>query len=119
MDLLNVYDFEAAAREIMSPMAYDYYASGANDEITLHANHAAYDEIGLRYRVLVDVSERDLSTTILGHDVAMPMLIAPTAFHRLAHADGEVAMARAAESAGTIMILSTLSTTSMEEEVGS
>jgi 4-hydroxymandelate oxidase len=115
MDLVNVYDFEAAARDVMPQMAYDYYASGANDEITLHANNAAYDEIALRYRILVDVSERDLSTTVLGHDVSMPVLIAPTAFHRLAHPDGEVAMARAAEKAGTIMMLSTLSTTPMEE----
>lgn len=115
MDLVNVYDFEAAAQEAMSQMAYDYYASGANDEITLHENHAAYDYIPLRYRVLVDVSERDLSTTILGHDVSMPILIAPTAFHKLAHPGGEVAMARAAEKAGTIMMLSTLSTTAMEE----
>lgn len=115
MDLINVYDFEAAAKEAMSEMAYDYYASGANDEITLRANHSAYDDIALRYRVLVDVSQRDLSTTILGHHVSMPILIAPTAFHRLAHADGEIAMARAAENAGTIMMLSTLSTTPMEE----
>ena len=115
MDLINIYDFEAAARDVMSQMAYDYYASGANDEITLRANHAAFDEIALRYRVLVDVSERDLSTTVLGHRVSMPILIAPTAFHRLAHPEGELAMARAAHTAGTIMMLSTLSTTSMEE----
>lgn len=115
MDLINVYDFEAAARDVMSQMAYDYYASGANDEITLRQNHAAYDEIALRYRVLVDVSTRDLSTTVLGHDVSMPILVAPTAFHRLAHPEGELAMARAAQNAATIMMLSTLSTTPMEE----
>ena len=114
-ELVNVFDYEAAAREILPKLAYDYYRSGANDEITLHENHTAYERIKLKPRVLRDISKRDLTTTILGQTVSMPILVAPTAFHCLAHPEGEVATARAAGKADTIMILSTLSTSSIEE----
>jgi 4-hydroxymandelate oxidase len=63
-------------------MGYDYYASGANDEITLRENRAAYERITLLPRMLVDVSVRDMSTTVLGEPVSMPILIAPTALQR-------------------------------------
>jgi 4-hydroxymandelate oxidase len=115
MEAINIFDFERLAREKLPQMAYDYYASGGHDEITLRENHAAYDRIQLLYRVLVDVSRRDPSTTVLGQRVSMPILIAPTAFHRMAHPEGEVATARAAGAAGTIMFLSTLSNSSVEE----
>src|SRR5262245_35159601 len=108
-------DFEAIAREALSREAYDYYAGGAQDEVTLRENRAAYDRLSLAYRVLVDVSRRDLTTSALGQPVSMPVLVAPTAFHRLAHPEGELATARAAGAAGTVMILSTLSTTAIEE----
>lgn len=112
---VNLFDFEALARERLPSTAYDYYSSGANDEITLRENHAAYDRLRLRYRVLIDVSQRDLGTTVLGERVSMPILIAPTAFHRMAHPDGEPGTARAAGRAKTLMVLSTLSNTSVEE----
>lgn len=112
---VNLYDFEAAARGRLSTMAYDYYAGGANDEISLRENHAAYDRIPLRYRVLRDVSHRELATMVLGERVSMPVLVAPTAFHGLAHPEAEVATARAAGAAGTILVLSTLSNASVEE----
>jgi len=115
MELINLYDFEAIARANLSRMAFDYYSSGAHDEITLRENHAAYDRIKLRYRVLRDISQRDLSATVLKQRISMPILVAPTAFQRMAHPDGEVATARAAGKAGTIMILSTLSTSSIED----
>jgi 4-hydroxymandelate oxidase len=115
MEPINIYDFEAIAREKLPPMAYDYYASGAHDEITLRENHAAYDRIRLNYRVLKDISQRDISVTLLGERLSMPLLIAPTAFHRMAHPDGEIATVKAAGAAGTTMILSTLSTTSIED----
>jgi len=115
MELINLYDFEAIARAKLSRMAFDYYSSGAHDEITLRENHAAYDRIKLRYRVLRDISQRDLSATVLKQRISMPILVAPTAFQRMAHPDGEVATARAAGKAGTIMILSTLSTSSIED----
>ena len=110
MDPINLYEYEAIAQAKLTPMAYDYYASGAHDEITLRENHAAYDRIPLRYRVLRDISRRTTATTVLGHQLSMPIIVAPTAFHKLAHPDGEVATVRAAGSAGTLMILSTLST---------
>ena len=87
------------------------------NEATLRANRAAYERLTLAYRVLVDVSHRDPATTVLGTPVAFPVLVAPTAFQRLAHPEGELATARAAGAAGTVMVLSTLSTTSMEEVV--
>ena len=115
MDPINLYEYEALAQARLTTMAYDYYASGAHDEITLRENHAAYDRIPLRYRVLRDISRRTTATTVLGHPLSMPVIVAPTAFHKLAHPDGEVATVRAAGSAGTLMILSTLSTTSIED----
>ena len=117
MEPVNIFDLEAIAREKLSPDALDYYAGGAHDEVTLRANRGAYDRLSIAYRVMVDVSRRELATTVLGQPVAMPILVAPTAFHRLATAEGERATARAAGAAGTVMILSTLSTTPIEEVV--
>ena len=117
MALLNLRDYEAAAREILSQATYDYYAGGADDELTVTRNHRAYDELHLHYRVLRDASRRDLTTTVLGHTLDLPILFAPTAFQRLAHPDGELATARAASAAGTVMILSTMATTAVEEVV--
>jgi isopentenyl diphosphate isomerase/L-lactate dehydrogenase-like FMN-dependent dehydrogenase len=114
-DLVSVFDYEAAARKKLPRIAYDYYRSGANDEITLRDNHAAYERIKLHPRVLIDISKPDLSTTVLGQDVKMPIFVAPTAFHRMAHPEGEVATVRAAGQAGTVMIFSTLSNSSFEE----
>ena len=117
MDAVNVFDLEAIARERLARDAYDYYVGGALDEVTLRENRAGYDRLALAYRVLVDVSRRDPKTTVLGQPVAMPILVAPTAFHRLAHPEGELATARAAGAAGTVMVLSGLSTTRVEEVV--
>ena len=112
---INVDDFEEAARKRLDPGAYAYYAGGAGDEHTLRANSAAFARWELRPRVLVDVSEATTATSVLGTEVALPVLVAPTAFHRLAHPDGELATARAAATAGTVMCLSTLSSTSPAE----
>lgn len=115
MDPINLSDFERAARERMPRMAFDYYASGADDESTLSENRTAFARLKLAYRVLVDVSRRDLSTTVLGHPVSMPVLVSPTAFHKLACEEGETASVRATGAAGTIFTLSTLSNTAVEE----
>jgi len=112
---INLDEYEAAARQTMGATAYDYYAGGAGDEVTLESNHSAYHRYALHYRVLRDVTHRNLRTTVAGQEVALPVLIAPTAFQRLAHPEGELAMARAAGRLGTVMILSTLATTSIEE----
>jgi len=112
---LNLFELEAAARERLPQMAYDYFASGARDEATLRENRAAFERFRVHYRVLVDVSRRDMSLELFGQKLAMPILIAPTAFHCLAHPQGELATVRAAGAAGMIMVLSSLSTTSVEE----
>ncbi len=114
---ITIDDLHHLARERMSTMAYDYYASGADDELTLAANRHAWARLCVRYRVLVDVRERSTATRVLGAEVASPILVAPTAFHKLATGDGELATARAAADAGTIMINSTLSTSPVEEVV--
>jgi 4-hydroxymandelate oxidase len=112
---LNLQELEQLAREKLSAMAYAYYASGALEEVTLRENLAAWARLPIHYRVLVDVSARDLSTTVLGTRVSMPVLVAPTAFHGLACGDGELATVRAAGGAGTIMCLSSLSNTRVED----
>lgn len=112
---LNIFELEQIAKEKLPVIAYDYYRSGAWDETTLKANREAYEKWKVHYHVLVDVSKRDLSTSVFGMPVDFPILIAPTAFHKLAHPDGELATARAAVKANTIMTLSSLSTTTIEE----
>jgi isopentenyl diphosphate isomerase/L-lactate dehydrogenase-like FMN-dependent dehydrogenase len=115
MEPVNVFDYEALAQELVEPGAWNYFQSGSNDEVTLRANRAAFERIQLRPRILVDVSACDLQTTVLGTPVSMPILIAPTAFHCLAHVEGECATARAAGAAGTVMVASTSSTRSLED----
>lgn len=112
---LNPRDFEQLARTRLTTSAYDYYAGGAGDEITLRENEAAWSRRRLLPRVLVDVERCDLTTTVLGHAVAMPILTAPCALNRLAHPDGELAVARAVSALGTGQVLSTLSSTPLEE----
>ncbi|HUS32217.1 MAG TPA: alpha-hydroxy acid oxidase [Kofleriaceae bacterium] len=114
---LNLKELETLAHARLAQLAWDYYSSGADDETCVKRNVEAFQQILLHYRVLVDVSTRDLSTTVLGHRVALPILVAPTAFHRLAHKDGELATVRAAGDAGTIFTLSTLSNTAVESVV--
>ena len=114
---LNLRELEALARERLPQMAWDYYASGADDEHCLRRNCEAFGKHELHYRVLVDVAHRELATTVLGEPIAMPVIVAPTAFHRLAHADGELATVRGAGDAGALFVLSTLSTTAVEDVV--
>ncbi|MGW3964032.1 alpha-hydroxy acid oxidase [Amycolatopsis sp. NPDC005003] len=111
----TVAEFEAAARQRLDPVHYDYFAGGAQDEITLRENETAFQRLRLVPRVLRGSDKRDLSIELLGTPSSMPILVAPTAFHRLAHPDGELATARAAARAGTIMIVSMASTTAIED----
>ena len=113
--LLNLADYARAARAPLAPEAFDYFEGGAGDEVTLRENTEAWRRIKLHYHVLAGVGSRDLSTTVLGQPISMPIVVAPTAFHRLACAAGELATARAAKSARTLFILSSLSNTPMEE----
>jgi 4-hydroxymandelate oxidase len=114
---ISLLEYEAAARERLTANAFDYYASGAHDELTLRGNRSAFERLCIAYRVLVDVSARDSSTTVLGHPLRFPVIVAPTAFQRMAHPDGELATVRAAGALGTIMVLSSLATTAVEQVV--
>ena len=97
----------------MPPGAYGYFAGGAGDEITLRDNIAAWQRLALRPRVMVDCTERDPSTTVLGRTHSHPLIVAPTAFHALATPEGEAATARGAAATDTPFCLSTLSTTAV------
>lgn len=113
--LVNLRDFEATARTCLDPVYYDYFASGAQDETTVAANEAAFRGRTLIPRVLRGCPPPRLETSVLGQTAAMPVLIAPTAFHRLACPDAEVATGRAAAAADVIMIAAMLSTVTIEE----
>jgi len=112
---VNVSEYEALAQACMQPADWDFYAGGSNDEVTLRTTRAAFERIRLRPRMLVDISVCNLRATVLGTVVSMPILVAPTAFHGLAHSEGECETARAAGEAGTLMVASTSSNRSLEE----
>jgi isopentenyl diphosphate isomerase/L-lactate dehydrogenase-like FMN-dependent dehydrogenase len=107
---VNVWDYERLAEQKLDANAHAYFAGGAGDEVTLRENLTAFERRKLRPRVLMDVRDVSTATTVLGTEVALPILIAPLALQRMAHPDGELATARAAAAAGTIMCLSTAST---------
>jgi 4-hydroxymandelate oxidase len=111
----SVREFEELARQRLPPPVYDFVAGGAEDEVTLRANESAFARLCLLPRVLRGPATRELAVSLLGTDITMPVVIAPTAFHRLAHPEGERLTARAAAAAGTIMIISMGSTVAVEE----
>ncbi|XP_060658213.1 uncharacterized protein LOC132792763 [Drosophila nasuta] len=115
MALVSVADFELKAKRNLEKNALDYYKNGAGEQVTVSLNHEAYKRLRLRPRFLRDVSHLDVSCEILGQQLQWPLGIAPSAMQKLAHPDGEIGMARAAGKAGSIYILSTLSTTSLED----
>lgn len=112
---VNLQAYEALAAERLPRMVYDYYAGGANDEILLRESRSAWDALRIRYRVLRDVSQRDLSVSLNDHRLEWPVIVAPMAFQQMATAAGEVATARATAAAGSGMILSTLSNRTIED----
>jgi 4-hydroxymandelate oxidase len=111
----TISDFERRATELLPSGAHGYYAGGAGEEITLRDNVAAWQRLALRPRVMVDCSERDPSTTVLGRRRSHPLIVAPTAFHTLATPEGETATALGAAATDTTFCLSTLSTTGAVE----
>ena len=117
MDPINVFDYEAIARTKLPPAHWEYIKGGSDDEVTLRATRASLERIRLRPRVLVDVSANvlDTRTSVLGTPISMPLMVAPTAMHCLAHPEGECATAQAAGKANTLMIASTTATRSLEE----
>jgi isopentenyl diphosphate isomerase/L-lactate dehydrogenase-like FMN-dependent dehydrogenase len=108
--LLTLDDAERLAEEAISPEAWSYIVGGAGDERTLRWNREAFSRYRLRPRVLVDVTAVTTETTVLGTPVSMPVLVAPMAFHQIAHEEGELATAKGAAAAGTLMCVSTVAT---------
>ena len=113
--MLNTFDFESVARETMESQAWGYYSSGGDDEITLRDNHMAFQRVTMRPRILVNVRDIDLSTTVLGEKSSLPLYFTATALAKLAHQDGEVAIVKAAHKAGVIYMLPTLSSYTLDE----
>ena len=110
-------DFEAAARKKLRPEVFDYFAGGAMDEVTLGLNTSAFDRWLFEYSVFKGGGARKMQTAVLGQPIKIPILMAPVAFQRLAHEDGEIATARCAGDAGTIMVVSMLATTDIADIV--
>ncbi|RLA34830.1 MAG: alpha-hydroxy-acid oxidizing protein [Gammaproteobacteria bacterium] len=114
-DALDIFDLQATASEVLPPAHYGYMATGVNNDGTLRANRAAFEHYYLRSRRLVDVSKVDTSVKIFGETWPTPIVVAPVGSQRAFHSDGEIATARAARSRGHLQILSTVSSTPIEE----
>jgi isopentenyl diphosphate isomerase/L-lactate dehydrogenase-like FMN-dependent dehydrogenase len=116
--MLSVRDYERAAEETLDEASFGYFAGGAGDEHAVRGNVEAFDRWRLRPRVLVDVGEVTTATTVLGAELSMPIIAAPVAYQRMAHADGELAVARGTATAGTVMCLSSFATSSPADVAG-
>jgi isopentenyl diphosphate isomerase/L-lactate dehydrogenase-like FMN-dependent dehydrogenase len=113
--VVNIEDLRRIAKRKLPAIAFDFIDGAAEDEVTLRANRRAFEEIAFRPRALVDTVDRPQSTTLLGTEIATPIVLAPTGYTRLASRNAEVEAARAAARAGTIYCLSTMASTSIEE----
>ena len=113
----NLMDFEAVARYVMKKPAWAYYSSGADDEITMRENHSAFHKIWFRPRVLVDVENVDISTTMLGTKVDIPFYVTATALGKLGHPEGEVVLTRGAKKHNVVQMIPTLASCSFDEIV--
>jgi 4-hydroxymandelate oxidase len=113
--LVDVSDFAREAPRHMSAMSWEYMSAGAGDELTLRWNRESYDRIRLRTRVMVDISKLDTRVTLLGREHHLPILLAPTAYHRLVHPEGELATVRGAGAAGVTLVVSSNANTTLEE----
>ena len=114
-EIINLFDFEKLAQEKMTKMAFEYVASGAADEFTVRWNRQAFDALKINPSVLNDVSKLDMTVTLLGQKLAYPILIAPTAFHKIMHPEGELATAKGAGKAKATYVVSSFTTTPFEE----
>ena len=115
LEPINLYDYQDRAKQVLPPPLWDYIDGGVLDESTVRRNRTALDQLTLRPRFLRDISQRDISTTLLGEPVSLPVLISPAGMHMNVHPEGELATARGAGMSCTLMILSTVSSYSMEE----
>src|SRR5258708_6515188 len=116
-DAINVFDFEPVMRQNVPPAHFGYMASGIDDEVTLRANREGFLKFQLRPRRLIDVSKVDMSTNILGTKYSSPIMIAPTGGHMAYHLDGETGVAHAAKAGDHLMILSTQTSTGVEDVI--
>src|SRR5262245_7154528 len=114
-EALNVLEFEAAARKALPPAHFGYMATGVDDDLTLKANREGFTHYQLRPRRLVDVSRVDTSTEIFGTKWDTPIIIAPVGSQKAFHPEGEIAVAKAAQTKKTLQILSTVATSSVED----
>jgi 4-hydroxymandelate oxidase len=114
-ELVTIADFEEVARQRLATMVYNYIAGAAGDEISLRRNCGAFDALLLKPRVLRDVSRIDTSVEIFGTKLPFPILLAPTAYHRMVHPEGELAAACGAGAAGATLVVSSLSNTTIED----
>jgi 4-hydroxymandelate oxidase len=114
-DILTVMDFEDAARRVLSPAHWGYMASGVDDDATLKRNREGFSRFQLRPRRLVDVSKVDLSVEVFGTTWSTPIFLCPVGGHRMFHAEGELAVARAAKAKATTQVLSSASSTPVED----
>jgi len=111
----NLHEYEVLARKRLPPMAFNYYAGGANDEFTVDDNLREWQRIRLLPRVLVNVDQIDIRTTVLGQALSMPVMIAPCGCNMLAHPEGECAVARAAAAEQIVQVASTVASYTLEE----
>jgi 4-hydroxymandelate oxidase len=116
-DAINVFDFRAVAERALSPAHYAYLAAGVDHERGLYANRAGFGRFGLRPRRLIDVTELDTTTEVLGTRLSCPIALAPAGMQTAFHPEGEVAVARAAKNAGQLQILSTASARSLDDVI--
>ncbi|XP_033102749.1 hydroxyacid oxidase 1-like [Anneissia japonica] len=114
-DFVCLEDFVKPAQKLLLNSRFEYYSDGCNEQFTLKENREAFKRYRLRPHLLRDVSKLDLSTTVLGQNISWPVGISPTAFHRIANYEGEKATARAAYAEGSVMILSCVSTCTVED----
>ncbi len=114
-ELACLSDFEEAAKGKIPHMAWEFFNGAAADEITMRWNREAYQRIRLKPRILVDVSKLDTRVKLFGQEHSHPIILAPTAYHKLAHPEGELATARGAGDAGATMVISSMATTSVED----
>ncbi|MGI9344024.1 MAG: alpha-hydroxy acid oxidase [Gammaproteobacteria bacterium] len=115
---ISIEDLRRLARRRLPRVIFEAIESGADDEVTLRRNVGAFSRLAFRARYLVDVDNVDISTTVLGEKISVPIIVAPTALNRVYHPDGEVAVARAAAAAGTVFTLSAAASTSIEAIAG-
>ncbi len=115
---INLFEYEEIAKSRLEQGQYDFIAGGATDEITIRRTRAVFDSIMMRPRMMVDISKRDVSTTVLGQKIDLPVMIDPAGNHGVAHEDADLATARAAGAAGTLMVVSSHAARTMEDVAG-